>query len=75
MNLFQILLEIMVGRLVLDLPKEDLKEINKMILRNLKMPKYIFESCKACEDYLDESKCKECRRYYYDLFRRAKKNA
>ena len=31
---FQWLLEIIVGRLVLDLPIEDLKTINKMIVRN-----------------------------------------
>ena len=36
MNVFQLLLEAIVGRLVLDLPKEDLETINKMILRNIK---------------------------------------
>ena len=36
MNLFQMLLEMITGRLVLDLPKEDLKKINKMILRNIR---------------------------------------
>jgi len=35
-NISEIILEIIVGRLVLGLPKEDLKEINKMIVRNLK---------------------------------------
>jgi len=36
MNLGQILLEIIVGRLVLGLPKDDLKKINKMIIESLK---------------------------------------
>ncbi len=39
MNLFQLVLEVTVGRLVLDLPEADRKEINKMILRNLENAK------------------------------------
>jgi len=39
MNLAQALLEMIVGKLVLDLPKEDLKTINKMIVRNQKNAK------------------------------------
>jgi len=35
MNLFQGLLECIVGRLVLKLPKEDLEQINETIKRNL----------------------------------------
>ena len=40
MNLMILALEIVTGRLVLDLPKEDLKTINKMILRNLEQKKH-----------------------------------
>ena len=36
MNISEILLEIVVGRLVLGLPKEDLVKINKMIRESLK---------------------------------------
>jgi len=36
LNLAQIILEIVVGRLVLQLPNEDLKKINKMIIQSLK---------------------------------------
>lgn len=36
MNLFQGLLELIVGRLVLKLPKEDLEQINKMLLKNIR---------------------------------------
>jgi len=39
MNLAQALLEMIVGKLVLDLPKEDLQEINKMLVRNQKNAK------------------------------------
>ena len=35
MNLIETILEITVGRLVLGLPKEDLKKINKMIIAHL----------------------------------------
>ena len=35
MNLVEIVLEIIVGRLVLDLPNEDLVKINKMIIASL----------------------------------------
>ena len=35
MNLYQVFLELIVGRLVLRLPPEELREINKMIVRNL----------------------------------------
>lgn len=37
MNLAMLLQEIMIGRLVLDLPKEDLELINEMIKQNLKV--------------------------------------
>jgi len=33
-NLLQLILEIYVGRAILELPEKDLKKINKMILRN-----------------------------------------
>ena len=36
MNLAQLLMEITVGRLVLQLPNEDLEKINKMIRESLK---------------------------------------
>ncbi len=39
MNLFMLLQEVTIGRLVLDLPKEDLKRINEMIKQNLKVKK------------------------------------
>jgi hypothetical protein len=39
LNLIQLALEVVVGRLVLDLPKDDLKKINEMILRNLENEK------------------------------------
>ena len=39
MNPFEILLEIVVGRLVLGLPNEDLVKINKMIRESLKEKK------------------------------------
>lgn len=35
MNISEIILEIIVGRLVLGLPKEDCEKINKMIVTNL----------------------------------------
>ncbi len=39
MNLFMLLQEVTIGRLVLGLPKEDLKRINEMIKKNLKAKK------------------------------------
>jgi len=39
MNIITLIWEVTVGRLVLDLPKEDLVEINKMIKRNLERKK------------------------------------
>jgi hypothetical protein len=39
LNLMQLALEVVIGRLVLDLPKDDLKKINEMILRNLENAK------------------------------------
>ena len=39
MNLFMLLQEVIIGRLVLDLPKEDLEWINEMIKRNLEIKK------------------------------------
>ena len=38
-ELMMFLQELMVGRLVLDLPKEDLKKINKMLVRNMERKK------------------------------------
>ena len=38
-ELMMFLQEIMVGRLVLDLPKEDLKKVNKMLVRNMERKK------------------------------------
>ena len=35
-NIMGLILEITVGRLVLRLPEDDLKKINKMIIRSLK---------------------------------------
>ena len=35
MDLMTLAMELIVGRLVLDLPKEDLKKVNEMIKRNL----------------------------------------
>jgi len=39
MNIFQILLEITIGRLILTLPHDDLEEINRMIKKNLERKK------------------------------------
>ena len=39
MNISEIMLEIVVGRLVLGLPKEDLEKINKMIIESVKEKK------------------------------------
>jgi len=39
MNISEIILEIIVGRLVLGLPNEDLVKINKMIVESLKEKK------------------------------------
>jgi len=39
MNIAELILEVIVGRLVLDLPKEDCKKINKMIIANLEKKK------------------------------------
>ena len=39
MNLIALAQEVLVGRLVLDLPIEDLKRINEMIKRNLGLEK------------------------------------
>ena len=36
MNIIEIILEVMVGRLVLGLPDKDLVKINKMIIKSLK---------------------------------------
>ena len=36
MNIFELLSEVIVGRLVLGLPPEDLVKINKMIIESLK---------------------------------------
>lgn len=36
MNLGNLIMEIIVGRLVLGLPNEDVKKINKMIIKSLK---------------------------------------
>ena len=38
-ELMMFLQELMVGRLVLDLPKEDLKKVNKMLVRNMERKK------------------------------------
>jgi hypothetical protein len=35
MDLMTLAMELIVGRLVLDLPKEDLKKVNEMIKKNL----------------------------------------
>jgi len=36
MNILETLMEVFVGRLVLQLPKEDLEKVNKMIIKSLK---------------------------------------
>ena len=36
MSIFQTILEIIVGRLILTLPHEDLEEINRMIKRSIR---------------------------------------
>ena len=39
MDLMTLAMELIVGRLVLDLPKEDLKKVNEMIKKNLENEK------------------------------------